>query len=107
MSDLFELKIAEAVEKIRPPVHVKHQLDISYTFEKNTILLFEKRASYGNPSEIMENPFAKIKFVKSKDNWTIYWMKGNLKWAEYKSDVAKMEEVFKIIKTDADNCFFG
>lgn len=107
MGDLFELEIADALEKMRPPVNVRHKLDIGYTFEKKTILLFEKRPSYSNPAEIMESPFAKIKFIKTKNYWTIYWMKGNLKWAEYKTNVTNIDKAFKIIKTDQDNCFFG
>jgi hypothetical protein len=106
--NLVEKQIAEAVERMRPPVEIRDKLDIGFTFEKNTVLLLEIRPNFMKPDEIMQRPFAKIRFIKSKKIWKLYWMRGNLTWLEYiKSDFETIQKVFEVIKKDEDGCFFG
>jgi hypothetical protein len=108
MINLRGRQIAEEVERMRPPLEIRDELDIGFTFEKNTVLLFEIRPNFIKSDEIMQRPFAKIRFVKSKDIWKLYWMRGNLTWLEYiKSNFTTIEKAFKVIKDDEDCCFFG
>jgi hypothetical protein len=107
-TNLIEKQITDAIEKIRPPVEVRKQLDFGYTYENNAVLLLEIRPNFINEDEIMQRPIAKIKFVKSKNIWKLYWMRGNLTWLEYtKSNFTTIQKAFKVIEKDEDACFFG
>ena len=56
----------------------------------------------------MHHSIAKIKYVKTKNIWKLYWMRGNLTWLEYHtSDFSTVENAFKVIKADKEGCFFG
>jgi hypothetical protein len=106
--DQIGKEIAEAVERMRPPVEIRDKLDLGFTFEKNTVLLLEIRPNFMKPDEIMKSPFAKIRFVKSKNIWKLYWMRGNLTWLEYiKSDFETIQKAFEVIEADKHSCFFG
>lgn len=108
MIHLIERQIAEEVEKLRPPVEVRKELDFGFTYENNIALLLEIRPNFINENEIMQRPFAKIKFVKSKNVWKLYWMRGNLTWLEYtKSNFTTIQKAFEVIEDDDDCCFFG
>lgn len=76
--DIIEL-MENHIEQIRPPIQIRNKLDISYKIENQSIILLEIRPSFRNPIELMESPYAKTTFVKSENNWKVYWMRGNLK----------------------------
>lgn len=106
--NLIEVKIQEAIEKMRPPIDIRNQLDLGFTFKNNVVLFFEIRPSFRDPKEIMHHSIAKIKYVKTKNIWKLYWMRGNLTWLEYHtSDFSTVENAFKVIKADKEGCFFG
>jgi hypothetical protein len=106
---LFEKYISDKVEEMRPPEHIRPELDIGYSFEKYTLLINEIRPRWNNPSEIDHLPFVKARFIKSKNHWKLYWMRGNLKWYSYDPNpsVYSIEELFDIINRDEYGCFKG
>lgn len=55
----IEKQIAEAIERMRPPVEIRDKLDFGFIFEKNTVLLLEIRPNFVKSGEIMQIPFAK------------------------------------------------
>jgi len=114
----FEMKFDSAsykkaieyyVESIRPPVEIRHNLDIGYVFEKQSLELFEIRPSFKNKSIIQHFPFAKTTFVKSKNEWKIFWRRANGNWDPYElhPTVKNIHKFFEIVKGDKHHCFFG
>ncbi len=110
----FELKRIERImeaylERIRPPVHIRNELDIAYSIENQSVELFEIRPAFQRPAQNIEHAIAKATYVKRAKEWRLYWMRGDLKWHRYEPvpEVSSLEKLLKIIEEDAYGCFHG
>ena len=106
---LLEDEIKKLTEALRPPVDIRHQLDIGYKFQNQTLEIFEIRPLHDNKLVINQYPFAKAKFINSKNVWRIYWLRANGDWELYKPfpEVQQIPEFFKIIDEDKHKVFKG
>ena len=79
-----EIEIIEVMEgyliNARPLEEVRNEVDINYKIESQSIIVFEIRPVWNNPSEKMESNVAKATFVKTENKWKIYWFKSDMKW---------------------------
>lgn len=110
----FELKIYEKVlkayiEKHRPPVHIRNELDLDYRQKGQSVEIFEIRPRWDSKKEKMENPVAKATYVKTQDIWKIYWQRADLKWHSYEPHptAKSLEEFLKVVEADEYACFYG
>ena len=112
-TDLERKRIEKALdaflEKRRPPVHIRPQLDLGYRITEQSVELFEIRPQWNDPSKIHEHSFAKATFVKARKIWKIFWMRANLKWYPYEPNpiTASIEDFLAIVDADKHGCFFG
>lgn len=106
--DIIEI-MENYLERERPPVEVRNQLDIGYEIKDQSIILQEIRPVWGRPDEIMRNGYAKATYVKSKDLWKVYWLRGNLKWYPYdvQPTVKKLTDFLELVDVDSYGCFKG
>ena len=106
--DIIEV-LENYLEKIRPPEKIRKQIDLSYKIENQSIILTEIRPKWNNSSEYGEYGYAKVTYVKSKNVWKIFWMRGNLKWYPYnpEPEVNTLQEFLRIVDEDKLNCFKG
>lgn len=110
---LQTLEVIEAMENFllrkKPPEHLRNQLDIGYKIEGQSIVIFEIRPQWNNPEIILEHPFAKTTFVKTKNKWNVFWMRADLKWHSYppKPTVENLRAFIKLVEKDEHHCFFG
>ena len=97
------------IEKRRPPVHVRSQLDLSYRIENQTIIIFEIRPRWNDPQTILEIPIAKTTWVKSRKVWRIFWMQADLKWHSYHPmpEVSTLQKFVDAVDADAHGFFWG
>jgi Protein of unknown function (DUF3024). len=103
-------KLAQAfLDKRRPPVHLRKELDLGYRVDGNSIIIFEIRPSRNNAEKTIENPVAKAMYIKKSNIWKVYWQRADLKWHGYEPDpeVNALEEFFKIVDEDEYCCFWG
>lgn len=112
--DVFKtLEVIEVMEnfisRIRPAEHIRSQLDIGYKIEDQSIIIFEIRPQWNKPEIILEHPFAKTTFVKTKNNWKVFWRRADAKWHSYtpKPTVSSLQNFTKLIQEDKYHCFFG
>jgi hypothetical protein len=110
----FELKRAEKitqafVDKIRPPPHVRPQLDIGFKVKNQSVEIFEIRPVWDNPQETMEHPVARTTWVKSRKAWKVFWMRADLKWHAYPPApaVKTLEQFLSLVEEDEQHCFWG
>jgi hypothetical protein len=110
----FELKKCEKelnsfIDAIRPPVHIRKELDYGYRIDKQNIVLFELRPEWQDPTKIMEAPFAKATYVKTQKSWVVYWQRQDLKWHKYEPmpQAKHLSNFLKTVKDDKFCCFFG
>jgi hypothetical protein len=90
-----------------PTVNAK--LRIGFRFEANTVILFESRPRFQNPSEWQEEPVAKFKFNKSAQRWLLYCMFRDLKWHEYEPlpEADELATLVAEVRADPTGIFWG
>jgi len=97
------------IDKNRPPTHIRAKLDLSYRITGQSIEIFEIRPGIFNKQEVMEQPVAKATYIKSKQEWRVYWMRADLKWHRYEPcpTVHSLEDFLSLITEDEYCCFWG
>ncbi|CCQ10875.1 hypothetical protein PALB_17490 [Pseudoalteromonas luteoviolacea B = ATCC 29581] len=110
----FELKRIEmildkALEKRRPHAHSRHEFDIRFRIDKQSVFIFERRQDWRDKSHYNEIDTAKLTFVKSQNVWKIYWMRQDLKWHSYQPNptATRLEAAIETIIVDEYGCFWG
>lgn len=68
-------------------------------FPGYTLDLFYVRARWQHPGETIDSPVARIRYIKSRKIWQLYWMRADLKWHHYISHpvTTKLEEALQVI----------
>jgi len=99
----------EFIERHRPPVHIRQKLDISFRIDGQSVIIFEIRPQWDNPTEKMESMVAKTTFVRTQNIWKIYWQRADLKWHLYEpaDQVDRFEDFLSVVDEDAFACFWG
>ena len=97
------------LDRRRPPEHIRHQLDLNYKIDKQSVIIYELRPHWQDKEKIIESPVAKTTWVKAQSCWKIYWMRADLKWHSYAPDarVDTIEDFLKIVDEDKHGCFWG
>ncbi|WP_336833592.1 hypothetical protein [Sphingobacterium siyangense] len=63
---MIEIQLKSFIDSKRPKDgEVRKKLDFGYSWDGQTALLFEIRPQWNDPSNILELPFAKLRFVKA------------------------------------------
>ena len=106
---ITEKTIKRFIEEERPPVDIRDKLDLGYSFDGKVLEIFDIRPRWDNPSEIMHLAFAKVRFIKSKNIWKLYWMRASGKWESYPPlpESTHLEKLLTCIKEDSLHCFKG
>jgi hypothetical protein len=104
-----ENTLAAFVEKRRPPVHLRDKVDLGFRFDGRSVELFEIRPRWDKPAEKIEEAVAKARYLKSRDEWLVYWQRADLKWHKYgpTPEVDTLEAFLALVDEDEYACFFG
>jgi hypothetical protein len=105
----IENTVGAFVEKLRPPPHIRPQLDFGFRFTGQSIELFEIRPQWNMPEIKHESSFAKATFVRAQGMWKVYWKRADLKWHRYEPvpEVSAIEKFLAVVKEDEYSCFLG
>jgi hypothetical protein len=107
------LEVIEVMEnfiaKKRPPEHIRHQWDLNYKIEDQSVVIFEIRPRWDRPELKMEPNISKATFIKAKNHWKVFWQRSDLKWHSYqpKPEVKSLNEFIKLVEEDKHGCFWG
>jgi hypothetical protein len=110
---LHTVDIIEVMENFlsrkRPPEHIRNKLDLTYKIENQSIVIYQIREKFASPGQYIESPVAKATYIKSSNNWKVYWMRANLKWYSYdpKPIVKSLTDFVKLVEEDKHHCFWG
>jgi len=107
---MVEVQLKSFVDSKRPKdEEMRKRLDFGYSWDGQTVVLFEIRPQWNDPTNILELPFAKLCFVKSSKLWKLYWRRGSGKWERYepKPESLTLQLLLVEIDHDAYGCFFG
>lgn len=112
-----DLEIAEHLKVLedsfwsrrRPPLHLRDQVREGQRFTDQSIELFIVRPAFNRPGEHIEEPIAKVQFVRSQGVWRIFWKRADGKWHGYRPclQADSLAEALRVIDEDANGCFFG
>ena len=96
------------VENIRPPAHVRHEVDYGFRVIDQSVELYVVRPHWQS-HQLIETPFAKATYQKDKRIWKIYWQRADQKWHPYvpTRHVDALEDFFAVVRADEHACFFG
>jgi hypothetical protein len=59
------------VERRRPPLRIRQELDLAYRISGQSVEIFEIRQRWYEPSEKFERPVAKASFVRKHAIWKV------------------------------------
>ncbi len=109
--DINHFKVEQYIERIRPRLEIRKELDFGFSFEKNCFILHEVRPIplSTNSEEYRKYPFAKFRFIKSTKIWKLYWMRASGKWESYEPFplASNVDDILKTIDEDKYGCFYG
>lgn len=102
-------ELAKFMEEMRPPLHIRGEVDLGYRINGQSVEIFESRPRYLKPNERAEHPVAKSTYVRTQNVWKVYWMRQDLKWHGYdpKPQVKRFETFLDLVREDLYGCFFG
>jgi hypothetical protein len=108
-NSLIEKTLQKHIEEHRPPEETRPKLDIGYTLEGQAIFLNEIRPRWDNPEEIRHYPYAKIRYIKSKGLFKLYWLRASGKWELYAPfpESSYLQKVLDVVEEDGLGCFKG
>ncbi|MBN8678560.1 MAG: DUF3024 domain-containing protein [Chitinophagales bacterium] len=97
------------IEAMRPPEHIRPQLDIGFSYEKQCIELFEIRPNWRDKTIIQHLPFARIRYLGTQNVWKLYWHRANGKWVSYSPypESPDLDLLLKEVDEDGYGCFKG
>jgi DUF3024 family protein len=102
--------VAAFVERRRPALHLRDQVDLAFRLSGQSVEIFEVRRAYGgSPGEKIELPVAKATYVRSARGWRVFWLRQDMKWHSYKPVplVSTIDEFVALVHEDRNACFFG
>lgn len=109
--DINYAKVEAYIRRKRPPVEIRSQLDLGFSYENNTFELYEVRPVWNSPdkNEFQKLSFAKFKYVKTQKIWKLYWQRGSGKWQSYEplAEVSNIDLILACIDEDTFGCFYG
>jgi hypothetical protein len=97
------------LKRRRPPEHIRAQLDIGYVINGHTADIVEFRPDWRDTTVIRQTPVARVRFVRTRSRWCLYWMRQDLKWHLYEPGAfhASLKSALESIDNDEYSCFFG
>jgi hypothetical protein len=95
--------------KRRAPAHLQDKIRLRYAVTNQDVLIQELRPDWNDPSEWIELDIAKLRYVRTADEWRLYWKRASGKWWLYEpySSSKTLSSMVNEIDIDSDGCFFG
>lgn len=108
MVDIIEI-MENYLARIRPPENIREKLDLGYRIDNQSVILYEIRPVFKNPTKKREYDYAKATYVRASKIWRIYWMRSALKWYPYEPtpETRNLKEFVNLVEEDAHHCFKG
>ncbi len=93
----------------RPPLHLRDKIREGQRFNGMSIELFFVRPLYQHPDQHVEEAIAKVRFIRSRNEWWLYWRRADGQWHRYPPVLrtATLEDALQVINQDPNGCFFG
>jgi len=93
----------------RSPARFADKLRVVYEVEGHSISVFEERPDWCQPDVWRRMGVARFRYFRSRDEWTLYWMRRDLKWHVYDPETRKRDlaTLVRVVDQDRYGAFFG
>ena len=88
---------------------VKDQLRFDYVIKNQSVIVQEIRPYWRDASQTIYHDIAKLTYIRTRAEWSLYWKRASGKWEKYAPAAAKTKigELVYEIEADKHCCFFG
>ncbi len=95
--------------KRRPPLHLRDKIRDGQRLSGHGIDLFFVRPAFRHPGEFSEDNIARIRYVRTRKVWRLYWRRASGNWESYPPcrEVGSLASALRVIHKDTHHCFFG
>jgi hypothetical protein len=85
------------------------ELRFAYEIEGHAVSIYEERPAWDGVGEPTRMVIARFRFVRTRGEWQLYWMRRDLKWHRYEPEPTSRDLASLVTVVDADKCgaFFG
>ena len=93
----------------RVPSEIQDKLRNEIRVEGQNVIIAESRPRWDKPEEWLALDFAKLRYIRSKNVWKLYWKRASGKWDFYepKGESKDLKILADVIDQDQFGCFFG
>jgi Protein of unknown function (DUF3024) len=93
----------------RVPPAVRPELAYVYRFERNSVVLIERRPHHRDRTRQTEHEFAKFVYSPRVGGWSLRWRDRNGQWHRYEGfeNVPQFRDVLREVESDPTCIFFG
>ena len=104
----IERTVGELCRRCSPPEHAD-QLRTVYGVEGHRVTMYEERPPWGGVGEWTHRGLARFRYLRSRDEWRLYWMRQDLRWHLYDPDEmpADLASLVAVVDADKHGAFFG
>ena len=105
---LIHKLVGELCER-RTPSHVQDKIRLSYSIDDSNVIICEERPFRDPSSEWIVLEIARLRYVRRRNEWQLYWKRASGKWWRYEPHTSSktLAAMIKEIDVDSDGCFFG
>jgi hypothetical protein len=91
------------------PPHARLLLRKGFRVEGRAVILFESRPRIESPSEWMECPVAKFRYVESTATWRLFCQHRDLNWHRYepRPESKALADLVDEVRSDPTGIFWG
>ncbi len=102
-------KVVGGLCQKRSPEHLRDRVRVEYKIHGHDVVLYEVRPRWDDPTQFLEAPIAKLKLVRSRKIWRLFWERADMKWHKYEPlDSSKnITDLVNEIDADPYGCFWG
>ena len=86
------------------------ELEFVYEVEGHSVSIYEVRPDWQDSSKKTKMGVARFRYMRSRGEWRLYWMRRHLKWHLYDPDVSvsrQLEPLVDVVANDRSGAFFG
>jgi hypothetical protein len=85
------------------------QLRFVYEIDRHAVSIYEERPPCYGVGGWTRMGVARFRFLRTRGEWRLYWMRRDLKWHLYEADMATSDlaALVKVVEADKYGAFFG
>ena len=105
----IDKSVGALCRRLTPPEH-KAELEFIYAVEGQCVSIYEVRPGWKEPEKKTRMGVARFRYIRTRQEWTLYWMRRDLKWHLYDPDVSvsrSLDALVKVVAEDRSGAFFG